>query len=93
MPRAGLAFKQGVVVPAGVIDPAYQGQLIVLLSTLLDEPQTIERNRDVAQLVLLPRWGGGDHASYPIVRGETGFGSSDDIDTDSPSDTMGHGIA
>ena len=69
------------MVLAGVIDPGYQGQLVVLLPTLLDEPQTIDRNKAVAQLILLPRWGvEGEHdrSSYPVVRGEEGFGSSDE---------------
>ena len=57
------------MVLAGVIDPGYQGQIIVLLTTVLEETQTIPRNRAIAQLVLLPRWQGADNSS-PEMRTE-----------------------
>ena len=54
--RSGLAVKQGLR-PANcvaVIDSDYRGELIVPLHNDSNEPQTIEPNERIAQLVILP---------------------------------------
>lgn len=79
--RSGLATKKGLA-PAnkvGVCDSDYRGEYIVALHNHSDEPQTIEPEERIAQLIILP--------FYPIIfdkveelteteRGDGGFGST-----------------
>ena len=78
-PRSGLAVKHGIDRMAGVIDPDYRGELIVVL-TCIRGAYTYEPGERIAQLVIHP-------VSKPsimvvedldqTVRGEGGFGSTD----------------
>lgn len=53
-PRSGLALKQGITClnTPGTIDSDYRGEIKVLLINLSNEPQTINDNDRVAQLVI-----------------------------------------
>lgn len=53
-PRSGLAVKKGLsmVNTPGTIDSDYRGELKVILVNLSNEPQTIEPNERIAQMVL-----------------------------------------
>lgn len=79
--RSGLATKKGLA-PAnkvGICDADYRGEYIVALHNHSNEPQTIEPEERIAQLIILP--------FYPIIfneveeleeteRGDGGFGST-----------------
>lgn len=79
--RSGLATKRHLA-PAnkvGVVDADYRGEVIVALHNHSDEPQTIEANERVAQLVIAPYY----QAEFECVedlsstdRGAGGFGST-----------------
>ncbi len=79
--RSGLASKKGLA-PAnkvGVIDSDYRGEILVALHNHSDEPQEIEADERVAQMVIAPYL----YAQYEetdvleeTVRGEGGFGST-----------------
>jgi dUTP pyrophosphatase len=53
-PRSGLALKQGITClnTPGTIDSDYRGEIKVLLINLSDQPQTIQNNDRIAQMVL-----------------------------------------
>lgn len=53
-PRSGLAFKQGITClnTPGTIDSDYRGEIKVLLINLSHEPQIIQNNERIAQMVL-----------------------------------------
>ena len=53
-PRSGMAFKQGITClnTPGTIDSDYRGEIKVLLINLSNEPQTIQNNERIAQMVL-----------------------------------------
>jgi dUTP pyrophosphatase len=53
-PRSGLAFKNGLTClnSPGTIDSDYRGEIKVLLINLSNEPQTINNNDRIAQLVV-----------------------------------------
>lgn len=53
--RSGLAFRQGLTVLAGTIDPDYRGELIVLLhNTSRDTPVDVSLGQRIAQMIFLP---------------------------------------
>lgn len=52
-PRSGYAYKYGIDVLAGVIDPDYRGEIgVILLNTSRDTPFEVSVGQRVAQLVL-----------------------------------------
>jgi dUTP pyrophosphatase len=53
-PRSGLAFKNGITClnTPGTIDSDYRGEIKVLLINLSNEPQTINNNDRIAQLIV-----------------------------------------
>lgn len=79
--RSGMATKRHLA-PAnkvGVIDADYRGEIIVALHNHSDEPQTVEVNERIAQLVIAPFY----HVEFEeakelsqTVRGDGGFGST-----------------
>ncbi|MBU3714994.1 MAG: dUTP diphosphatase [Ferruginibacter sp.] len=78
-PRSGLALKQGITClnTPGTIDSDYRGEIKVLLINLSDQPQTIQNNDRIAQMVLAKT----ERAELACVnklstteRGEGGFG-------------------
>lgn len=53
-PRSGLAVHHGIHVLAGVIDPNYRGEVVVLLQNLSGNEFRIEPGDRIAQLVVTP---------------------------------------
>lgn len=53
-PRSGLAFKNGITClnSPGTIDSDYRGEIKVLLINLSNEPQAINHNDRIAQLIV-----------------------------------------
>ena len=79
-PRSGLAFKHGIDVLAGLIDPGYRDVIKVILINFGTQDFTINENDRIAQLVI-----GQLAKGIKLVNGETnletnrgtgGFGSS-----------------
>lgn len=81
-PRSGLTIKKDITTLAGIIDPDYRGDIKVVLRNFGNEKQVIEKNSKIAQLIIK------QVATLNIIetdledtkRGDSGFGSSDDID-------------
>jgi dUTP pyrophosphatase len=79
-PRSGLAFKHSITIPnsPGTIDPAYRGEIKVILLNLGGAPFVIQSGDRIAQLVIARyepiSWSEEDLSS--TQRGEGGFGSS-----------------
>lgn len=82
-PKSGVTLKYATTVGAGVIDPDFQGTLGVVLFNHSQKPYTLPRGTAVAQLIceqcIIPEivrkttWD-----QKATVRGEKGFGSSDE---------------
>jgi dUTP pyrophosphatase len=78
-PRSGLALRHGIDVLAGVVDPGYRGEIVVILANHSDDPVRITTNMRVAQILLV-------RCATPVLtivdrlesteRGARGFGSS-----------------
>lgn len=51
--RSSVAAK-GVITTAGVIDPGYRGEVVVLLTNMGREPFVFEKGQRIAQVLLLP---------------------------------------
>ncbi len=78
-PRSGLAVKHGINVMAGVIDPDYTGEVLVVLINHTDTPFAVKPGDRIAQLIC-------EQVSLPSVvevaelaateRGAKGFGST-----------------
>ena len=77
--KSGLAFKYGLTVEGGVIDPDYRGNVGVLLRNNSDVGHTLEQGETMAQVIM-------ERAAMPEVveikiardtqRGAGGFGST-----------------
>ena len=78
-PRSGLAVKHGIQVGAGVIDPDYTGEVMVVLFNHGDKDFVVNKGDRIAQLIL-------EKCDTPKVeeigfleetdRGSGGFGST-----------------
>jgi dUTP pyrophosphatase len=78
-PRSGLAWKHGIDVLAGVVDPGYRGEVGVVLVNFGDRTCRLNAGDRVAQLVITPYAAIGwvDHAMPTATkRGDSGFGST-----------------
>jgi dUTP pyrophosphatase len=80
-PRSGLAIKKGISLPntPGTIDSDYRGEIKVIVINLSAEPQTIEPEERIAQMVIAKY----EQISWEEVsilndteRGAGGFGST-----------------
>jgi dUTP pyrophosphatase len=81
-PRSGLAAKNGIQVLAGQIDGSYRGELLICLTTVLNEVYSISKGDKIAQFKIEK------DETFPVVevssveelgetdRGDKGFGSS-----------------
>ena len=77
--RSGLAIHHHIHVGAGVVDPGYTGSIHVLLMNFSSQDHVIERNHQIAQMIL-------EKVAYPIICevsqmlptecGAKGFGST-----------------
>ena len=50
--KSGLAFKYGLTVEGGVVDPDYRGNVGVLLRNNSDEAQILEQGEAMAQVIM-----------------------------------------
>jgi dUTP pyrophosphatase len=79
-PRSGLAFKHSITIPTspGTIDPAYRGEIKVILLNLGGAPFVIQSGDRIAQMVIAKyeaiEWS--EDELSDTTRGEGGFGSS-----------------
>ncbi len=79
-PRSGLAFKHSITIPnsPGTIDPAYRGEIKVILLNLGQAPFVVQPGDRIAQLVIAKyeaiHWI--EEELSDTARGEGGFGSS-----------------
>ena len=77
--RSGLAIHHHIHVGAGVVDPDYTGSVHVLLMNLGSQDHVIEKNHQIAQMIL-------EKVAYPVIcevsqilpteHGANGFGST-----------------
>lgn len=80
-PRSGMASKRGLA-PAnkvGVVDPDYRGEFMVALHNHSLNPQIVEPNERIAQLVITPFITASFEETNELsdtVRGAGGFGST-----------------
>ena len=80
-PRSGLALRHAITLPnsPGTIDPAYRGEIGVIMLNLGREPYTVAQGDRIAQLVIARyepvEWMEQTELSE-TARGEGGFGSS-----------------
>lgn len=79
-PRSGLALKHAITIPnsPGTIDPAYRGEVKVIMLNLGKAPFHIEAGDRIAQMVIA-RYEAIDWVETELAesaRGEGGFGSS-----------------
>jgi dUTP pyrophosphatase len=51
-PRSGLAARYGIDTLAGVVDPDYRGELLVLIANTGDAPVSFDAGERIAQLVI-----------------------------------------
>ena len=80
--RSGIASKQGLFVKAGVIDPNYRGEILVLLWNSTRQPIAISVGAKICQMLLMPSFQLTGEIEWvedldDTDRGEKGFGSSD----------------
>jgi dUTP pyrophosphatase len=52
--RAGIVSKMNVHTVAGTFDPAYRGEITVMLVNFSDEETEIEKGMKIAQLLIIP---------------------------------------
>lgn len=79
--RSSTAFKHGMVVLPGIVDPGYKGELMVVVHNVTREPVRLFDGLRLAQFILMqnlnrliePVWG---EFSDESSRGSGGFGSS-----------------
>lgn len=78
--RSGLAAKNQIHCLAGVIDPAYRGEVGVVLKNIGDEEFLIEKNMRIAQMLIQPAhqvtFSEVEELDEDTDRGRNGFGSS-----------------
>ncbi|PIA18632.1 Deoxyuridine 5'-triphosphate nucleotidohydrolase [Coemansia reversa NRRL 1564] len=83
-PRSGLAVKHGIDTAAGVIDPDYDGEVLVALFNHNDKPFQVKEGDRIAQLILeriyTPDVAELSEEEYEKIekteRGSNGFGST-----------------
>jgi dUTP pyrophosphatase len=81
VPRSGLGSR-GLVLAngTGILDPDYQGEVIVKLRNVSDEPLLVEQGDRIAQIlfvpVFFPEWEVVKEFARTTERGAAGFGST-----------------
>lgn len=78
--RSGVAFKQGLFVKAGVIDPDYRGEIKVLMYNSETQSIEIAEGAKIAQMVIMPSFRISVIETDDLdetERGAKGFGSTD----------------
>ncbi|MEE8806883.1 MAG: dUTP diphosphatase [Lactimicrobium sp.] len=77
--KSGLMFRNGIVVPGGVVDSGYTGSIIVKLENHTMAPYKFERGDKIAQIIILPCLLDELHQVPDLDatdRGDAGFGST-----------------
>jgi len=77
--RAGIVTKMGVHTSAGTFDPAYRGEISIVVINFGDEEVEIEKGMRVAQMIIIPVTKVDIKEVKSLSsssRGEKGFGSS-----------------
>lgn len=78
--RSSVATKQGLFVHAGVIDPGYRGEILVLMFNSRRVPTEIKTGAKIAQMILMPTFVVSNFVETSTLsessRGDGGFGSS-----------------
>ena len=78
--RSGVASQQGLFIHAGVIDPGYTGEILVLMYNSKKVPVEIKEGAKIAQMILMPVFMVSDLTEVDelneTARGAGGFGSS-----------------
>jgi len=77
--RAGIVTKMGLHTSAGTFDPAYRGEISVVMVNFGDEEVEIEKGMRIAQMIILPIVKANIKEVKSLSssgRGEKGFGSS-----------------
>jgi deoxyuridine 5'-triphosphate nucleotidohydrolase len=78
--RSSVASKQRLYVKAGVIDPSYRGEILVLLENPDNKGKLVHGGDKIAQMVLVPSVATTieeiEDFEDETTRGEQGFGSS-----------------
>jgi dUTP pyrophosphatase len=77
--RSGNAIKTPLMVDAGIIDPGYRGEIMVVLVNMNDFPFPITKGQKIAQMLFEPIWNVKFEAVTELPssdRGEKGFGST-----------------
>ena len=78
--RSGVASKQGLFIHAGVIDPGYTGEIMVLMYNSKKVPVEIKHGAKIAQMILMPVFRVSELTEVDkldeTARGAGGFGSS-----------------
>ena len=75
-PRSGLA-RSGIDVKAGLIDPDYRGEILILLTNTTPEPYRVRKGDRIAQLIVVPAYRPNVIAVDEMAdtaRGANGFG-------------------
>lgn len=52
--RSSVAWKKGILVGAGVIDPGYEGEWKILVVNTTEAPVSVEKNERIAQVLIIP---------------------------------------
>ena len=77
--RAGIITKMGVHTVAGTFDPAFRGEVSIILTNFGDEEVSIEKGMRIAQMIIIPvervKITEADELSK-TVRGKRSFGST-----------------
>jgi len=81
--RAGIITKMGVHSVAGTFDPAYRGEVSIIMTNFGDEEVVIEKGMRIAQMIIIPV----EKLKISEVktlsetkRGKRGFGSTGNMD-------------
>jgi len=78
--RSGVASDQGLFIHAGVIDPGYTGEILVLMYNSKKVPVEIKAGAKIAQMILMPVFMVSELKEVDQLdatdRGAEGFGSS-----------------
>jgi len=83
LPRSSTMWRKGLHVSPGVIDAEYRGEIMILVHNMTQRNVVINVGERVAQLLILPLWGGTMKevtALTPGSRGDAGFGSTGGYD-------------
>lgn len=80
--KSGFSLRTPLSVKAGIIDPDYQGEIMVILQNVSEVFYDVDKGEAIAQLVVRRRYDVTveevDELSSPSTeRGDKGFGSSD----------------